>query len=305
VNGLLLFSAADGGRGAELWRSDGTPAGTQLVRDIWPGADGSTPNALVAVDGITLFRANDGTNGIELWRSDGTTAGTTMVANLDGGSASSTSSLAIVRAGSGSRVLFVANDGQTGLELWQSDGTAATTLRLTDLDPGFLGSNPSWLTRCADKVFFSAEDSLHGVEPYVLPLATLGQPLVETFGLACPGTDGLRPRIGASGLPTLGNAAYGATLSDARPSTAATIFLGFAPTSLPIGGGCTLWVAGPPIALNTATTPAGTATMPLSVPNNPRLIGLMLFGQWAILDPNGAWLGIVSLSGALRYVVGL
>ncbi len=29
--------------GPELWRTDGTPAGTKLVKDIRPGADGSAP----------------------------------------------------------------------------------------------------------------------------------------------------------------------------------------------------------------------------------------------------------------------
>jgi len=29
--------------GRELWKSDGTEAGTVLVEDIWPGADSSHP----------------------------------------------------------------------------------------------------------------------------------------------------------------------------------------------------------------------------------------------------------------------
>ena len=38
VNGTLFFAADDGGHGRELWKSDGTAAGTVLVKDINPGS---------------------------------------------------------------------------------------------------------------------------------------------------------------------------------------------------------------------------------------------------------------------------
>ena len=41
VNGTLFFAANDGTHGYELWKSDGTAAGTVLVKDINPGSGDS------------------------------------------------------------------------------------------------------------------------------------------------------------------------------------------------------------------------------------------------------------------------
>lgn len=76
VNGRLFLSAnGDGGsidpltsRGTELWTSDGTAAGTFMVQDILPGADGSTPTGLTVSNGSLFFFAYDGVHGRELWR---------------------------------------------------------------------------------------------------------------------------------------------------------------------------------------------------------------------------------------------
>ena len=43
VGGTLFFAANDGTHGVELWRSDGTAGGTQMVKDINPGSNGSYP----------------------------------------------------------------------------------------------------------------------------------------------------------------------------------------------------------------------------------------------------------------------
>ena len=86
MDGTLFFRANDGEHGDELWKSDGTAAGTVLVKDINPGGSGTIDN-LTAVDGTLFFTADDGEHGNELWKSDGTEAGTVLVKDINPGSA--------------------------------------------------------------------------------------------------------------------------------------------------------------------------------------------------------------------------
>ncbi len=72
--------------GYELWKTDGTAAGTVTVRDINPGTGNGVSTymtaKMIAVGTFVYFDGSDGVHGLELWRSDGTEAGTTMVADI-------------------------------------------------------------------------------------------------------------------------------------------------------------------------------------------------------------------------------
>src|SRR5262249_26341012 len=172
IDGTLFFTANDGVNGAELWKSDGTTAGTVLIKDINPGRANSYPQNHTVVNGTLFFTANDGTTGVELWKSDGTAAGTVMVKDIRPGSAygfplsSSPRDLTAV----GDELFFSANDGISGRELWKSDGTAAGTVLVKDIRPGSspygypYGSNPQHLTAVDGTLFFAANDAVHGTE---------------------------------------------------------------------------------------------------------------------------------------------
>ena len=86
ANSQTFFFTADNGRdGVELWKSDGTNAGTKMVANINATANraGSNPSQLTMVGTTLFFTADNGRDGVELWKSDGTNAGTKMVANIN------------------------------------------------------------------------------------------------------------------------------------------------------------------------------------------------------------------------------
>src|SRR5918998_2019650 len=70
----VFFAADDGKHGVELWKSDGTSKGTNLVKDINTAQADSDPDQLTAYRGVLLFRADDGVHGSEMWRSNDTKA---------------------------------------------------------------------------------------------------------------------------------------------------------------------------------------------------------------------------------------
>src|SRR5439155_5431040 len=84
-----FFFVASEANGRELWKSDGTAAGTVLVKDINPGPGDSSPDGLTNVNGTLFFAAFDPTTGRELWKSDGTAAGTVLVGDINPGPDSS------------------------------------------------------------------------------------------------------------------------------------------------------------------------------------------------------------------------
>jgi len=175
VGGTLLFRAQDGIgstalHGSELWMSDGTEEGTDIVKDIWPGTWHSWPRYLTEVSGILMFKANSpdqGDNGGELWRSDGTQEGTYMVKDTWPG-ANPINYWPQNLMSIGGSLMFLAADPAAGNELWRSDGTQAGTARVADINPGPSSSSPNWMIDADGVLFFRASDGTHGREVWVL-----------------------------------------------------------------------------------------------------------------------------------------
>ncbi|HEX9669907.1 MAG TPA: ELWxxDGT repeat protein [Thermoanaerobaculia bacterium] len=163
----LFFVADDAVHGAELWVSDGTAAGTRMVRDLRPGPAGSHPAWLTAKGEGVFFAADGGVRGQELWWSDGSGPGTRPVRDIAPGAASSfPQELAVIEG----QLLFAAFDPEHGLEVWRSDGTAAGTRLLADAFPGPGSSAPRSFTRAGGTLFFVAGRPRPGYELFRMSL---------------------------------------------------------------------------------------------------------------------------------------
>jgi ELWxxDGT repeat protein len=99
----------------------------------------------VVVGAILYFRASDDVTGAELWRSDGTADGTFMLKDINptGTAGNPGSSNADYFIHVGGRTYFGADDGVHGYELWTTDGTAAGTVMVKDLNPTGDGHEPT------------------------------------------------------------------------------------------------------------------------------------------------------------------
>jgi ELWxxDGT repeat protein len=85
----VYFACNDGLTGMELWKTDGTPAGTVLVKDISPGVGSANPKNFFFFKDKLFFSVDSYTYGRELWRSDGTATDTHMVKDISSASYSS------------------------------------------------------------------------------------------------------------------------------------------------------------------------------------------------------------------------
>ncbi|WP_163407384.1 ELWxxDGT repeat protein [Flavobacterium ajazii] len=142
-NGILYFRANNGTDGVELWKSDGTDAGTVLVKNINNTstlASASNPSNFTIFNNQLYFSASNGTtvNSTELWKTDGTPEGTNMVIDINKTSttAVSNSNPQLFTIINPTTLLFSATDGLKGTQLWKTNGTEAGTSTVFDSGTG-------------------------------------------------------------------------------------------------------------------------------------------------------------------------
>ncbi|MDJ0840645.1 MAG: hypothetical protein QNK37_29310 [Acidobacteriota bacterium] len=200
-NGVVYFRLDTDATGAELYRTDGTEAGTYLVKELVPGYEDGFPGGFFEWNGLLYFRGYDGSK-FHLYRSDGTAAGTVPafseedipnVSSADyfpaedllffsssyngqlhvtDGTAEGTTvfpeSFSVGRGiTSGNRFFFVGWTFATGNEPWISDGTEAGTFLLREIYPGSEDSNPKNLTRFGRYILFTATAPDTGEELWI------------------------------------------------------------------------------------------------------------------------------------------
>ena len=138
------FVASTPATGSELWVTDGTPAGTQQVIDLWPGPD-SGVNPFVGVSGAELegrfyFPGSDGQGNDGLYSTLGTASSTVLAVSqgTDLNGASVPLEVGALFGGSsmdraGDRIVFTAKNlggFWGGSTAWSTDGTDAGTYQI-------------------------------------------------------------------------------------------------------------------------------------------------------------------------------
>ena len=182
-NNYLLFSA-NSGNGNELHMTDGSATGTNIVQDINSGVTGSNPSQFVLSGGEVIFTATAASSGNELYKIVYTTGGPTVSLIIDLWSGSSNGVPGSVNPlVYGHGLLFVAEDGSNGSEIWTTGGTAATTDIFIDLTTTSFGGMAPVAIINGKLVMKAVIDS--SVNPVTIGLMIFelddqGMPLIET-----------------------------------------------------------------------------------------------------------------------------
>ncbi len=195
----FFFTADDAVHGNDVWRSDGTPGGTELV-DINTVGVGSNPDFLHQVGTTTYMTIDDGLVGKELWKLEASMSTPTFVKDINPGPAGT--SIDGV-ADLGGVFYFTATEDVYGTRLWRSDGTAAGTYVV---DSSATAVEPSGsLTVYDNKIYFAGTTAATGTELWSSDGTAAGTQIVIDLR---PGTASSDPVIAgelATGLIFRGN----------------------------------------------------------------------------------------------------
>jgi ELWxxDGT repeat protein len=175
-NAALYFAADDAVHGSELWTSNGTAKGTALVADLVPGSTGSYAYPIGTLNGRLLLQTfvtpTPSSFVSQFWTTDGTTKGTTQVGTYTFPPAG----YSLING----NLVFFAGQNAAGVEPWVSDGTAAGTHILKDINPNG-SSNPSWFESFLGATLFEVTDPALGEQLWRSDGTTAGTILVSSI----------------------------------------------------------------------------------------------------------------------------
>lgn len=183
LNSLLIFRSYH-----QLWKSDGTTGGTEMIKNI------STPNFAPRpiVMSNKIYFAGDISNSSpvndQLLETDGTGNGTKLVKTINPTGAAHIANMFVY----GDKFYFSAYDGVGSYSVpWVSDGTVAGTMKLKEIVSTY-GANASYFTPYNGNVYFSVTDNASGAQLWVSDGTPEGTLKVTNIN---PGSNGLSPSI--------------------------------------------------------------------------------------------------------------
>lgn len=178
LNNKVYFIANDGINGRELWVTDGTNSGTQMVKDIFPGSESSGIVSLSSNGQYLIFAAEEDYNDVTgLWKSDGTMAGTIEIKHID------------LNKDYGYTIQFVevndkfyfqgADKTLNGIEIWETDGTSQNTVLTVDINHRGSNTSPLFPTSINNNTVFISTNGFNGHEPYVTDGTVSGTSMIK------------------------------------------------------------------------------------------------------------------------------
>jgi ELWxxDGT repeat protein len=175
-NGLLYFIAESVLNHKELWVTDGTNEGTQML-DYAIYDELLDIRDLVVCNNLLFFKGYTENNGIELYRTDGTSDGTFMLTDINTEGDGVYYGEQVIAYNN--KVYFSGASIEFGGELWVSDGTSEGTVMLKDINPGMgdysaLSSCPFRFTIFDNILFFCAREETHVQELWITDGTTEG-----------------------------------------------------------------------------------------------------------------------------------
>ena len=180
---MLYFIADSGTYHGQLWQSDGTAAGTKLLKVICPTQSPfyDTDPYYTPLNNKLYFTANDNISGTQIWLTDGTTAGTTKVTNIDSAIGGFYPSQFLEY---NNKLFFEGKDANQYYQRYVTDGTAGGTV-IVKSDSAQVGAHwgfqPNYMTVFNGLLYMSGSDSAYKTQVWKSDGTTAGTQRVTAY----------------------------------------------------------------------------------------------------------------------------